>query len=91
MGTYLMFGEYTLESVGKISAKRTEKAGSLIAAAGGKLKGGYALLGDKDVLLIAEFPGTEEAMKASVAMSKEFGIAFTTNPALTVDEFDKLF
>jgi uncharacterized protein with GYD domain len=50
----------------------------------------YALLGEKDLVFIVNFPGTEQAIKASVALSKATGIAFTTLPAVTVEEFDKL-
>ena len=90
MGTYLMFGEYSHESAGKISAERTEKASAVIEGSGGKLKGGYALLGEKDLVLIVDFPGTEAAMKASVKLSRMLGISFTTAPAVTVEEFDEL-
>lgn len=90
MGTYLMFGEYSMESVAKISAARTKNAGEVIAGLGGKYKGGYALLGEKDLVMIVEFPGTEQAMKASVALAKLLGISFTTAPAVTIEEFDKL-
>ena len=41
-------------------------------------------------MFIVNFPGTEQAIKASVALSKTTGIAFTTLPAVTVEEFDKL-
>ncbi len=90
MGTYLMFGEYSMESVAKISAARTKSAAEVVAGVGGKYKGGYALLGEKDLVMIVEFPGTEQAMKASVALAKLLGIAFTTAPAVTIEEFDKL-
>ena len=90
MGTYLMFGEYSFESAGKISAERTDKANEVIEGFGGKLKGGYALLGEKDLVLIAEFPGTHRAMQASVKLSGMLGISVTTAPAVTVKEFDKL-
>lgn len=90
MGLYLMFGEYSTESVGRISAKRSKDAEALVESLGGKIKGGYALLGEKDLVLIAELPGTGAAMKASVGLSKLLGIAFTTCPAVTVEEFDQL-
>jgi hypothetical protein len=35
-------------------------------------------------------PGTEQAMKASVALSKMLGIGFSTAPAVSVEVFDKL-
>jgi uncharacterized protein with GYD domain len=47
-------------------------------------------LGDVDLVLIVEFPGKEEAIKASVALSKMLEIGFTTAPAVTVEEFDTL-
>jgi uncharacterized protein with GYD domain len=90
MATYLMFGRYSMDAVGKISAKRTKDANALIADLGGVVKEGYALLGKTDLVLIVDFPGTKQAMKASVALSKLLGISFTTAPAVTVAEFDKL-
>jgi uncharacterized protein with GYD domain len=91
MSTYLLFGKYSKDSIGQISAARTKSAASVIGDSGGQLKGGYALLGEKDLVLIAELPSTEAAMKASVGLSKLLGIGFTTAPAVTVEEFDKLF
>ena len=90
MATYLMFGSYTIDSVKKISAQRTDDAEDLIKKYGGKLKGGYALLGEDDIVLVVDLKDTERAMQASVALSKLLGIAFTTAPAVTLDEFDKI-
>jgi uncharacterized protein with GYD domain len=56
----------------------------------GDLISGYALLGQHDLVLIAELPDTEHAIKASVELSKLTGIAFTTSPAVAVEDFDKL-
>ena len=42
-------------------------------------------------LKIVEFPGVKEAMKASVELTKVLDVSFTTVPAVTVEEFDKLF
>jgi uncharacterized protein with GYD domain len=91
MATYLMFGSYSLDSIGKISAERTVKANALVDGLGGEIKAGYAMLGDKDLLLIVDLPGTGAAMKASAGLSQLLGIEFTTAPAVTVEEFDKLF
>ena len=41
-------------------------------------------------MIIADLPDNARAMAASTALAKSTGIAFTTAPALTVDEFDKL-
>jgi uncharacterized protein with GYD domain len=90
MATYIMFGKYSMDAVSKISAERTEKAEALIKANGGTLKAAYALLGEYDLILIAEFPGTEQAMKVSVEAARAFGISFTTAPAVSVEAFDKM-
>lgn len=90
MATYIMFGQYSGESVAKISAKRTKDALALVKQYGGKVKDGYAMLGDQDLLIILEAKDNSTAMKISVALSNLLDIAFTTAPAVSMDEFDKL-
>lgn len=90
MATFLMFGKYSTEAVKQISPARTEKTKKLVKQFKGEVKGMYALLGEYDLLFIAELPGAEQAMQFSVALSKLTGIAFTTSPAVTVAEFDQL-
>jgi len=90
MATYFMFGKYTLEGIKGISTARTKKIAGLIEKSGGKVKSMHALLGEHDLVFIVDFPGNQEAMKASIAIVKLTGISFTTSPAVTVEEFDKL-
>jgi uncharacterized protein with GYD domain len=90
MVTFLMFGKYSMGAVEEISAARTVEATGMIGDAGGEVKAGYALLGEYDLVLIVDFPGVKEAMKTSVELTKLLGIAFTTSPAVTVEEFDEL-
>ncbi|HEY5752358.1 MAG TPA: GYD domain-containing protein [Chthoniobacterales bacterium] len=90
MATYFMFGKYSLDAVKAISAKRTQDAVATIQEHGGELKSAYALLGDVDLALIVDLPDTGQAMKASAALSKLLGISFSTAPAVSMDEFDKL-
>jgi len=90
MTTYLMFGRYSLDAVKGISAERTDKATAVIKEHGGEVKAGYALLGKDDLLLIVDFPGIEQAMKTSVALTKLLGISFATSPAVTVEDFDRI-
>jgi uncharacterized protein with GYD domain len=85
-----MFGKYSIGAMKEISAERTKNATAVIGDCGGKIKAGYALLGETDLVLIADFPGVKEAMKASVELTKLLGISFMTAPAVTVEEFDKL-
>ena len=91
MATFIMFGNYSLESIKEISSKRTEDSIQLIKNNGGELKKGYSLLGDTDIILIVEFPDFKQAMKTSVGLSKMLGISFTTAPAVSLDDFDMLF
>ncbi|MFZ2095192.1 MAG: GYD domain-containing protein [Anaerolineales bacterium] len=90
MATYFMFGRFSMDAVKEISKERTVKATAAIKSVGGEVKSAYALLGEKDLVLIVDFPGLKEAMKASVELTKLLGISFTTAPAVTVEEFDKL-
>jgi uncharacterized protein with GYD domain len=90
MATFLMLGKYSPEASKGISSKRTEEAVSLIKKFGGEVKSMYALLGEKDLAFIITFPGIAEAMKASVALSKLTGVSFSTLPAVTIEDFDKM-
>ena len=90
MAMYFMFGKYSAGAMKGMSGKRTKGAEAIIKKHGGKVHGMYALLGDKDLVFILNFPGIGQAMKASVALSKMTGIGFTTCPAVNVEEFDKL-
>ena len=90
MATYFMFGRYSAKAVKAISAKRTQDAVAVIKQHGGKLKAGYALLGEVDLVLIVELPDTESVIKTSAALSQLLGISFSTAPALSVQDFDKL-
>ncbi len=90
MATYLMFGKYSPESAKAISARRTTQSMDVIKKFGGEFKAGYALLGDVDLVLVVDLPDTEHAMQVSAALTKLLGIAFTTAPAVMVEQFDKL-
>lgn len=90
MMKFLMLGKYLIEGVKGITAKRTQEVVSLIEKNGGKVISMYALIGIYDLAFIVDFPGIPEVMKASVDLTKLTGISFTTLPAITVEDFDKL-
>jgi uncharacterized protein with GYD domain len=90
MATYFMFGKYSTEGMRGISAGRTNKTLALIKKHGGEFKAGYALLGDVDLVLIVDMLDTGQAMKTSAALGKLLGVLFSTAPAVSVEEFDKL-
>ena len=85
-----MFGKYTTIAIEKICAERTQQAVGEIKKLGGEVKAMHVLLGEYDLLFCVTLPGIDEAIKASVTLSKLTGIAFTTCPAVTVEAFDLL-
>ena len=90
MARYLMIGKYSTEAVREISAQRTDKAIRLIKELGGEVHSMYALLGGFDFMLLVDFPKLEVAMKASLGLTILTGISFTTYPAVTINDFDKM-
>jgi uncharacterized protein with GYD domain len=90
MATYFMFGKYTPESIKSISAERTQQALEAVRTLGGEVTAMHVLLGPYDLVFCVNLPGNEQAVKASVSLSRLTGIGFTTCPALAVEAFDKL-
>jgi uncharacterized protein with GYD domain len=90
MAIYLLFGKYSAEAFKGISAKRTDEARALIKKHGGELKAAYATLGGVDLMMAIDLPDNKQAMATSMALAKLTGIAFTTSPAVPIDDFDKL-
>ncbi len=90
MAKYVMLGRYTAQALQQMSSGRTAKAVALVRQLGGSVESMYATLGSHDLVLILDFPNTQHAMKASVALTKLTGIPFSTCEAVPVDEFDKL-
>ena len=90
MATFFMFGKYNAEAIKTISLRRTEQAMEAIRQLGGEVNGMYALLGEYDLLFCVELPDVEQAMKASVVLTKLTGISFNSCPAVKVETFDRL-
>jgi len=100
MAKFLMFGKYSSRALQEMSIQRTDRAIELVKKLGGEVEAMYATLGEHDLVFVVSLPGTDdfvvslpgtdEAVKASVALTKLTGIAFSTSPAVTVQEFDKL-
>ena len=90
MATFLMVGKYSSRALQEMSIQRTDKVVDLVKQFGGQVEAMYATLGQQDLLLVLSLPGTPEAMKASVALTKLTGISFNTMPAVSVQDFDKL-
>jgi uncharacterized protein with GYD domain len=90
MPIFMMFGKYSSEALKGISPERTDKAVEVIKKNGGKVISMYAVMGEHDLVLTLDFPDSEKALAASVALNKLTGISFTTSPVVEVEKFDKL-
>jgi uncharacterized protein with GYD domain len=90
MTTFFFFGSYTRDAIEGIDARRTKAAEQIIAGFGGKLHSVYALLGESDIVMIAELPAVPEALQASIALTRKTGIRFRSVPAIPVADFDQL-
>lgn len=90
MAKFFMYGKYSQEAMKGISSERTKKALDVIAKSGGKVDSMYAFLGKYDIVLITDFPAVADVMKASIALNKLTGITFTSFPAISIEEFDKI-
>ena len=90
MATFFMFGRYSTESLGKISVERTRQAHQVVEKLGGTIKAIYALMGEYDLVVIAEFPRMAEAMMASIALKRLTDISFFTAAAMPIEEFDEM-
>ncbi|MCM8801141.1 MAG: GYD domain-containing protein [Candidatus Omnitrophica bacterium] len=90
MARFLMLGKYSSEAIKGITKERTKKVNKIIESSSGKVEAMYALLGAYDLAFIVDFPSLKDALKASVEITRLTGIGFSTSPAITVEEFDKL-
>lgn len=90
MATFLMYGKYSPDALKEMSPDRTKRAIDLAAEYGGKIEAMYATLGEHDLVFVATFSGLEDAIRASVELTRMSGISFATAPAVSVEEFDKL-
>ena len=90
MATYYMFGKYSQDAVGGISADRTKEAVGVIKKLGGKVNSMHVLLGRYDLVLVVTLPSAEKVVKASIELARLTGIGFTTSEAIAVEKFDKL-
>lgn len=90
MAKFLMLGKYSVEAIKGITTERTKEVVGVVEKSGGKVNSMYALLGNYDLAFVVDFPGITEVMKASVALTKLTSIGFTTSPAISVEEFDRI-
>ncbi|HET6488662.1 MAG TPA: GYD domain-containing protein [Syntrophales bacterium] len=90
MPIFMMFGKYNQVSIKGVSPERTKKAVEIIGQNGGKVISMFAVVGEHDLVFTLDFPTTENALAASVALNILTGISFTTSPVVDVEQFDRM-
>jgi uncharacterized protein with GYD domain len=90
MTTFFMFGKYSAEAIKGMSIERTQQVVGEIKKLGGEVTAMHVLLGEYDLLFCVSLLTVEDAIKASVALSRLTDISFTSWPAVTVETFDQL-
>ncbi len=90
MSTFFMMGKYSTESIREMSPVRTEKAVDFIRDLDGEVKSIYALAGGYDLVMIIELEDLQTAIRASLGLTLLTGINFSTSPAVSVEDFDKI-
>ena len=92
MPTYI--GLYKLTDQGiknvKDMPQRIEKAIEASEAMGGKVLGVYSVLGEYDLVSIAEFPNDETVLTLALALGAQGNVRTTTLKAFTKAEFAEI-
>ena len=92
MPTYIGLYKLTDQGIKNIKEmpQRIEKAIEASEAVGGKLLGAYVVMGDYDLVSIAEFPNDETALTLALALGAQGNIRTTTLKAFTKAEFAEI-
>ena len=90
MQTFILVGKYSPDAVKNASVDRTVKAKLLIKELGGEVEEMFAVLGDYDCIFIVKLPNVNLAMKASLGLNLLTGITFSSFPAVSIDDLDKI-
>jgi uncharacterized protein with GYD domain len=92
MPTYISFIQYTQQGLQKIkdSPSRLDQARKAYEAAGGKLKDFYLVMGEYDIVVVADLPNDEAVAKLALNLGAGGNIRTRTSRAFTEAEFRKL-
>jgi uncharacterized protein with GYD domain len=70
--------------------QRIEKAIEASEAVGGKVLGAYSVLGEYDLVSIAEFPNDETVLTLALALGGQGNVRSTTLKAFTKEKFAEI-
>ena len=92
MPTYISLIQYTQQGLQRIkdSPSRLDAARKAYEQAGGKLKDFYLVMGEYDIVAVADLPNDEAAAKIALILGSAGNIRSRTSRAFTEAEFRKL-
>ena len=92
MATYIFLYKLTDQGIKNIKEmpQRIEKAIEASEAVGGKVLGVYSVLGEYDLVSIAEFPNDETVLSLALAFGSQGNVRSTTLKAFTKEEFAEI-
>jgi len=92
MATYISLIQYTQQGLATIkeSPKRLDAARKAFEQAGVKIKEFYLVMGEYDIVIVAEAPNDEAITKISLALASKGNVRTRTSRAFTEPEYRKL-
>jgi uncharacterized protein with GYD domain len=92
MATYISLIQYTQQGLASIkeSPKRLDAARKAFEQAGAKIKEFYLVMGEYDIVIVAEAPNDEAITKTSLVLASKGNVRTRTSRAFTEPEFRKL-
>ena len=92
MPTYISLIQYTQQGMQKIkeSPARLDHARKGYEAAGGKIKDFYLVMGEYDIVIIADLPNDEAVAKLALTLGSAGNIRTQTSRAFTEAEYRKI-
>jgi uncharacterized protein with GYD domain len=92
MATYISLIQYTQQGLATIkeSPKRLDAARKAFEQAGAKIKEFYLVMGEYDIVIVAEAPNDEAITKTSLMLASKGNIRTRTSRAFTEPEYRKL-
>jgi len=92
MPTYISFIQYTQQGMQKIkeSPARLDHARKGYEASGGKIKDFYLVMGEYDIVIVAELPNDEAVAKLALTLGSAGNIRTRTSRAFTEGEYRKI-
>lgn len=92
MPTYISLIQYTDQGIQKIkeSPSRLDHARKGYEAAGGKIKDFFLVMGEYDIVIVAELPNDEAVAKLSLTLGSAGNVRTRTMRAFNEGEFRKI-